>query len=262
MRIAVLGGDGRFEHLRQLLQQRGFVLQQDVSRAAAVILPLPALDGEGRIRGTALTADALLAQLQQQTLLLGGQLPAAFLQKAAARQLTARDYYLDEQLLLQNAAATAEGALALLIENLPVVLRGSRIAVIGYGRIGSRLAQLLQALGAAVTVFARSEASRQSATAAGHTACPMQQLGKERFAAFCNTVPAPIMREEELAAVCGQTLWLELASVPGGLCRCGAESGVHVLPAQGLPGRFSPHSAAEWILDAVMRILSREGYHA
>ena len=261
MHIAVLGGDERFRYLRQLLRQRGFVLEQDVSSAAAVILPLPALDGEGNVRGTALSADTLLAQLQQHTLLLGGQLPAAFLQKAAARQLTVRDYYLDETLLAQNAAATAEGALALLIENLPAVLEKSRIAVIGYGRIGSRLAQLLQALGAEVTVFARSEAARRNASAAGCAACSMEQLGKERFAAFCNTVPAPVVQETALAARSGQALWLELASAPGGLFRSTAQSGLCVLPANGLPGRYSPHSAAEAILDTVIRILQEEGYH-
>ncbi|MBQ4093941.1 MAG: NAD-binding protein [Oscillospiraceae bacterium] len=267
MHISVVGGDRRFRLLEGMLQARGHRINETALQLAdAVVLPLPAFDAKGYIRGSELHGETLLAaQPQQPQLLLGGQLPAAFLQKAAARQITARDYYLDETLLLQNAAATAEGALSLLIAELPTVIKGSCIAVIGYGRIGSRLAKLLQSMGADVTVFARSAKARAQAAAEGISARPMQLLAQlmPRFAAVCSTVPALVAEDAAVQQMREGMLWLELASGAGGLCReAAAKRGVRVVDGGGLPGRFSPHSAAEYICEAVCRILTKEGFHA
>ena len=264
MHISVVGGDRRFRLLEGMLQARGHRINETALQLAdAVVLPLPAVDAKGYVRGSELHGETLLAAQPQ--LLLGGQLPAAFLQKAAARQIKARDYYLDETLLQQNAAATAEGALSLLIAELPSVIKGSGIAVIGYGRIGSRLAKLLQSMGAEVTVFARSAKARAQAAAEGISARPMQLLAQlmPRFAAVCSTAPALVAEDAAVQQMREGMLWLELASGSGGLCReAAAKRGVRVVDGGGLPGRFSPQSAAEYICEAVCRIFTEEGFHA
>ncbi len=61
-----------------------------------------------------------------------------------------------EELAVANAVPTAEGAIQIALEELPITLHGARALVIGYGRLGKALAQRLDGLGARVTVAARS----------------------------------------------------------------------------------------------------------
>ena len=68
---------------------------------------------------------------------------------------TVLDYFHDEFLTAANAAITAEGALLLAMEQLPVTLADTPVLVIGWGRIGQLLSRKLQALGAHVTASAR-----------------------------------------------------------------------------------------------------------
>ena len=50
---------------------------------------------------------------------------------------------------------TAEGAIQLAMEELPITLHGARVLVIGYGRLGRVLADRLAGLKARVSVAAR-----------------------------------------------------------------------------------------------------------
>ena len=113
-----------------------------------------------------------------------------------ARGISFYDYAKDEALLLQNAELTAEAALALLLEQLPGSLAGSRILLCGFGRIGKLLARKLKALGADVTVSARKGAGSgklarilgyRRVTAGSWADAPAQYDG------IVNTVPAPII---------------------------------------------------------------------
>jgi aspartate kinase len=79
------------------------------------------------------------------------------------------DLSLREDLKLRNAVTTAEGALELILHNTDRALFGMPCLIIGYGAIGARLAQILSALGAKVTVAARRPESRLQAELARHS---------------------------------------------------------------------------------------------
>ena len=68
------------------------------------------------------------------------------------------DYYSREELSVYNSVPTAEGAIAIAMNELPVTISGCSAQVIGYGRVGRTLAAALRGLGASVTVYARREA--------------------------------------------------------------------------------------------------------
>lgn len=71
-----------------------------------------------------------------------------------------------------------------------------------------------------------------------------------------NTVPAPVIGEEILACQGPDTLLLELASAPGGICRRAAQArGLRLLDCPSLPGRFSPKASGELVKEAVYHIL-------
>ena len=60
-----------------------------------------------------------------------------------------------DELAILNAVPTAEGAVQLAMEKLPITISGASCAVLGFGRCGSALARLLSAMGAETTVAAR-----------------------------------------------------------------------------------------------------------
>jgi dipicolinate synthase subunit A len=57
-----------------------------------------------------------------------------------------------------------------------------------------------------------------------------------------------------------ETLIIDLASAPGGVdIRAAKEYGITVLPAQSLPGKYSPQTAGEIIAQTITCILEEEG---
>ncbi|MGM9612725.1 MAG: NAD(P)-dependent oxidoreductase [Butyricicoccus sp.] len=104
------------------------------------------------------------------------------------------------------------------MEELPITIQGARALVVGNGRIGSLLAAKLAALGAHVTVSARSPRDFARIEAAGHHSLHTRFL-TGHLAAFdlvVNTVPARVLGAAELAELPEACLVLDLASKPGG----------------------------------------------
>lgn len=110
------------------------------------------------------------------------------------------DYLSREELAIRNAVPTCEGALQLAMEQTDCTIQGAHVLVIGAGRIGFLLAVRLHALGAQVTVAARSLRDRARIESAGLAAVDTAQLAQEvhgREIIF-NTVPAPLLTGEIL----------------------------------------------------------------
>ena len=74
-----------------------------------------------------------------------------------------------------------------------------------------------------------------------------------------NTVPAPMLTAARVAGMKPDALILDLASAPGGTDFEAARAfGIRALTAPGLPGKWSPQTAAEAVRDAVYNILEDE----
>lgn len=289
--VAVLGGDRRQISLGLRLVEAGLSVrlfglpramiaaplqaaenwQEAVAGAAAVILPLPATQ-DGRHVAMPLAPeekaprlDELLSFLPAGTLLTGGKLDEALQKRASERGVACFDYFTSEELQQKNALPTAEGALMILMERLPRVMRGARVAVIGYGRVGQALAGLLAAIGAEVTVAARR---REVLAKAADCGCQPLLIGDDTtlmpltagYHAVCNTVPHCLFGEKILRAVSRDTLLVELASSPGGIdAKAAQKYGISVVYALSLPGKYAPVTAGEIIADTVLSRLYEEG---
>ena len=158
------------------------------------------------------------------------------------------DYSRREEFALFNAIPTAEGAVGILLDELPRTLYGACVLVTGYGRIGRFLAMLLRSFGAEVTVAARRSADRARAEMNGCRAIPVSALAEEigRFDAVCNTVPVCILTADVLA--------------PGGTDREAAQKlGRRFVWALSLPGRTAPVTAGQTIARTVMQMLAERG---
>ncbi|MDE5563848.1 MAG: hypothetical protein K2I93_01725, partial [Oscillospiraceae bacterium] len=146
----------------------------------------------------------------------------------------------------------------IMLEEMPRTIFGSKVLILGFGRIGSRMAVLLHALGAEVTVAARDVADRARAEMAGCDSTSFQALETivDSFDVICNTVPAKVLTAAVLKAMQQETLVLDLASKPGGVDWDAAQTlGRRVVWALSLPGKTSPVTAGEIIAKTVTHIL-------
>ena len=160
-----------------------------------------------------------------------------------------------------NEVPTCEAALQIAMEQTDFTLHGAACLVIGHGRIGALLARKLHALGASVTVSARSARDFARIQADGLRVLDTRRLAGHLggFPLIFNTVPAPVLGRAELAGLSRGTLLIDLASLPGGVAPdAPLPEGCRLLPALSLPGKVAPRSAARAIYDTVCAILEEE----
>ncbi len=265
----LLADDGHGVHTFALEQGEGLACEktlEGIGLADCVILPLPAVDGEGRLN-TPLSAGTyelgeILEAMRPGQLLCAGMAGTGLKELAEGHRLILRDYFAREELAVLNAIPTAEGAIQIALEELPVTLHDARVLVVGFGRLGRALAPRLRALGARVWVAARSYAQRAMAEGAGVEAEGLERL-REWLCSFdlvINTVPAPILGVEELAALKEGALVIDLASRPGGVdLPVAAALGVRVIWALSLPGKVAPVTSGRYIKDTVYHIMEELG---
>ncbi|HNR03373.1 MAG TPA: dipicolinate synthase subunit DpsA [Bacillota bacterium] len=168
------------------------------------------------------------------------------------------DYHNDEGYQILNAIPTAEGALSILVNETKTTLFGSRILILGYGRIGKLLSEYLKALGASLYVEARKDSDLSWITAERMKAIPLKELPQYlgEMEIIINTVPAMLLDSNMLDLVKQEALILDLASAPGGTdFDCASKKGIKAIHAQGIPGKAACKSAAEYIYSTIKKYL-------
>lgn len=168
------------------------------------------------------------------------------------------DLLKDEYYQKDIAYMTAEGAIAAAIAEENCALTGAQCLVIGWGRIGRALTEMLRGLGAGVTVLTRrAEAYREieeSGAGAAYTADVAVQLPGKKF--VFSTPPAMVLDQNALIHADKDAVLIDLASPPYGVDIQAAERlELRAWREHGLPGRYCPKDAA-W---AIYRALVRAG---
>ena len=163
------------------------------------------------------------------------------------------DLLADAGYLAENAYITAESAMDIALPRLPCLLRGSEVLILGWGRIGKCLSQLLKNMGARVTVAARKEADRAMLRSLGYTAADFPELENTLpgYRLIFNTVPHMLLPESKIRFCRGDCIKIDLASQPGM-----AASGVII--ARGLPGLHRPESSGRIIAETLVRLIGKE----
>lgn len=273
----VVGGDLRQVILAELLMDDGHWVQtygmehrpepspltgsdtlKGIEHADCVILPLPVTVESGLINtplsDKKLPVKALLDVLHPHQFICAGRVTPELDAMAKERGLTLHDYFAREELAIRNAVPTAEGAVQLAMEELPTTLFGTRVLVIGYGRLGKLLAHRLKGLGARVTVSARTYEDLAWIEAFGYWSEHTEQLDGwlGGYELIINTVPARVLDYPRLSDLDKGVLVLDLASRPGGVdMEAAARLGVKVIQALSLPGRVAPVTAGAAIRDTI-----------
>ena len=277
IKICVLGGDMRQLSAVRTMCKKGFdvsvfgidktihearnctTLNEAVSNASLILLPLPFSADGIRIfcplSNTDIKLDELISSLSDSQSVAGGKLSHVFCKRLTDRGCKIYDYYTSERLSILNAIPTAEGAVAIAMNELKITVFGSKCAVVGYGRIGRILSKMLKSLGSDVTVFARSESALTWAEAEGFTAInisKMQNFVSDKHVIF-NTVPSMVINNDILQKTNENVVIIDLASAPGGVdFESAKKTNRKVIFALSLPGKVAPDSAGKIIADTVI----------
>lgn len=205
-----------------------------------------------------------MENLKQGQRVYGGMFPEEFVQHIKRKGVILFDYTKDDAIAIQNAVATAEGAIAEAIINSRVNLHGSQCLVIGFGRCGEILADKLKGLKCDVTVLVRSKEKMARAAAYGYHVklcknIKEQKLSKEKEVCFdyiFNTAPAMLVDRQFLQEQKSMVTIIDIASSPGGVdydaCK---ELEIMAKHCLSLPGKYAPMASAYILADA---IISRE----
>lgn len=226
-----------------------------------VLLPIPPINDE-KILNTPCCSKKIKAAeikklLKPEGIILAGRVDGKT--SAFFSDFTIYDYMEREELSLLNAIPTAEGAVQIAMEELPVTLSGLKILIVGMGRIGTALAEILKGFGADITVAVRNARGSAKAKITGIKSCSTSAMDTD-YALVFNTVPAMIFDRELLSRFGENTLFIDLASKPGGIdFEAASELGIKAIWALGLPGKTAPITSGEIIADTVSGILSERG---
>ena len=238
-KIAVIGGDMRQSILAALLGSDGYSVgsyglsstegegipdsietTDDLKDFDAVILPMPVTqDGENinaPMYDKKIPLNSVMRSIPANTVVLGGKLPVELVKQY--KQLSFYDYLEREDFAVKNAVATAEGALAIAINETPFTLWHCRCLVTGFGRISKMLIRMLIALGAHVDVAARKCSDRAWAQTMSCGAYDTGEIKKYigNYDLIFNTVPYRLIDGEVLKNIKMDALVIDLASKPGG----------------------------------------------
>jgi len=283
--FAVIGGDLRSAYLAGLLATDGYKVitsgfdstdlpscvtgctnpAQAVTLADFVILPVPVSTDEKTVNApfsrVRIPIDQIFGALRQGQRVAGGAVSSNLHAQAGLYGVNIIDYLAREELAVYNAVPTAEGAIQLAMEELPITISGSRCLITGYGRIGRVLSRLLVAMGAQVTVAARRFSDLAWAGTQGCAAVGLDVLAEcNDFDVVFNTIPHMIFDRDILVGMDKNTLFIDLASRPGGIdFTAAAELELKTVWALSLPGRVSPKSAGQIIKSTLLNIIKEIG---
>lgn len=234
--IVPFTGDKRMIYAKEYLENHGFEHTGNSEYADFVLLPVP-------------VKEDMFKGFEGKTVFYG-----------MGNHKNGFDYMKYESFVLKNAFLTAEGAVTLIEENTAYSLYRANVLIIGYGRIGKALHNILKGYGADITVCSRSKASKDEAIFNGAKHINFEQLKSDNRAnVIFNTVPHMVLTKHELSALKKDAVILDLASFPGGVDTLVADSlGLTVLNGRKMPSRYTEKTAGYLIGEAVSDIIEEE----
>lgn len=236
------GHTSALKHAVSALSRQGFSFSQFPNESVThLLLPVPSFQADGTIIGGGVPNE-LLDTLSPNTVIIGGNL-----KHPCVSEFPKWDLLQDPNYLAQNASITAHCAVKLALSHLPVILPSCPVLIIGWGRIGKCLADLLKSMGAAVTVAARNPQDRAMLSALGYNAAEITAAAANiyDFRIIFNTVPTMVYSQEIMTNCRPDCLKIELASAPG-------IGGMDIVDGRGLPSKYAPESSGILIANTIM----------
>lgn len=245
-------------------------LQDALYNSDIVIGPVPfSKDGENIYsidEKNEIKINDLIYSLENNKIFIAGNLSDNIIQLINNKNnnIIVEDIMKKDRFAIMNLASTVEGAIKSAISNTDKVLQGSRVLILGFGRIGKLLAKKFKLLDTYVTCTARKEKDLAWIDVLGYSSINIKDsldyLNKQlpKFDIIVNTVPKLLLTKENLKYVNKECLLIELASKPGGIDsnEC-SKLGLNFVNEQGLPGRIAPFTSARIIYNEIKDIVRK-----
>ena len=251
MNIHTYGADERLAFCREYLYKRNIRSVTEI-----ILLPIPTSRDGRTVGATGKTPEELLCDLPCGALIVGYGIPRSFRDCFSALGASVADVSLDERFTVENARLTAEGTVGKILTEHKSSPSDLSIGIVGYGRIGKELTEILAFLGARTTVLTtRREVAEELCMSgiAGVHISPEEDISYalRELDILVNTAPASLISESQACALEGKTV-IELASGKN-LPEC-----LNVTRLAALPAKMYPKSAGRALADSVLRMLGEE----
>lgn len=237
-------------------------LTQISGDADVIICGIPLLSAGGFLNmpysEETLNINTFIGMIPENTIFFAGKIEKDIREKLEEKNIIYVDLLDREEMAVLNAIPAAEGAVELIIKSIPRTIHNSRILILGYGRIGKVLANILKGFGADVWAGARKYSDLSWIEANGVK--PVHTRDLERYVSdmnvIVNTIPNQIITADILNKLRPDCYLIDLASKPGGIDFEHAKKiGLQVDWALSLPGKVAPLTAAEIIKKTIDNVL-------
>lgn len=277
--ISIIGGDLRIVKLADMLKSDGYEvytygleqarsnndivkcnsIEEAISKSDIIVSSIP-LSSDGININTPFCKNKIeiseVANCIKGKTFIAGRIEEELYQKFSETKVI--DLLKREELTVLNTISTAEGAIQIAMEESTKTLHGSKILVMGFGRVSKILSNMLKGIGAEVYCETRTTVNCAWIKAYGYKPILLDELDNElgEFDIIINTIPHIILNEEKLKLLKRDCLIIDIASNPGGVDRKAAkEIGIKLIWALSLPGRVAPITSAEFIKETLENIL-------
>lgn len=245
--------DGRIEKCSSL--------KQALEKSQVIIAPVPFSGNSENINTPFSDEKIMIDELLKNNkgkIFISGSIKDDIKKKLDENYMQVVDIMKRDDLAILNTIATAEGTIEVAIKNTDKILQGSRVLILGFGRVGKIVANKFSKLSAIVTCAARKVSDLAWIKAYGYNSLNINDMlyDLNEFDIIINTVPQTIIKERELKHMDSEVLLIDLASTPGGIDgKMATSMGLKFIWALALPGRIAPSSSAKFIKDTVYNIL-------
>ena len=282
-KIAVIGGDLRIVKLIEMLAKDGYEIssyglekaesiakienvkqyesvKEAVNDAEIIIGPIPLSSNNIQINTPFSDNIVTLEQIADAIdgkKFIAGNIKKELYDLTEGKNVEIIDLLDREELVVLNTISTAEGAIQIVMEETTRTIHGSNILVLGFGRVGKILANMLKGIGANVYCEARKNVDLAWIKAYGYEPVRLNEINDSlnKFNIIINTIPAMVLDEEKIKLLNEDCLVVDLASNPGGVDRTSAKKhGIKTIWALSLPGKVAPLTSAEFIKDTIYNI--------
>ena len=282
--IAVVGGDLRIVKLIVMLVKDGYTVYtyglemsedlqkiekiemcptvtETVKNSKVVVGPIPLSSDRKNLSmpfsNIKLNVDEFISCIAGKTLIAGN-----IVEETKRKLEQANIQYIDllkrEEFTVLNTIATAEGTIQIAMEETQKTLHGSKVLIMGFGRIGKVLAKMLDGIGAKVYCEARKNEDIAWIKAYGYEPIHLNNLNEHlgEFEIIISTIPFQILDKDRLELVNKDAVIIDLASNPGGVDRKAAkEKDLKLIWALSLPGKVAPLTSAIYIKETLYHVL-------
>ena len=280
-KISIIGGDLRIVKLAEMLIEEGVEvfsyglekadiqdlnrcksLEEAIEKADIILGPIPFSSNSKTINtpfgNKKILVEEFLESISGKTLVAGNVKQNVY-DLSDEHNVKLIDISKREEFAVLNAVSTAEGTIKIAIEETLKNLHGSNVLIMGFGRIGKILSNMLKGLGAKVACEARRSSDLAWIKAYGYEPISIVNLKENlnRFDVIINTIPYIILDKDNLENVKKDALVIDLASNPGGVDRDAIkEKQIKFIWALSLPGKVAPITSAEFIKETLYNIYS------